>query len=87
MINTTYLKEVRSMAEADFLKIAGESEQFALVNVVPVDGVSGWAIFGPYGVYTSSSGERTFKSLTAAHAKLAAWGIKKFFQVDQLKVY
>jgi len=87
MIIASYLNEVRSMTEADFLQIANGNGQFALVNIVPIDGTSEWAIIGPYGVYTSDKGVRSFGSLGAAHAKLAEWGIKKFFQVEQLKVF
>jgi hypothetical protein len=75
------------MDDQQFLEIAEAGDKFVLVNVAPVDDSSEWTIFGPYGVYASPSGERTFPDLGAAHAQLAKWGIRKFFQVGELKVF
>ena len=82
MIDISYLDQGRAMSEQDFIKIAAGST-FALVNVVSVND-SEWAIFGPYGVYASSAGSRTF-DLATAHTLLAKWGIKRFFQGGDLK--
>lgn len=87
MIDASYLHNVTSMDDQQFEGIAAAGDKFALVNVAPVDGSSEWTIFGPYGVYVSPSGERTFPNLGAAHAQLAKWGIRKFFQVSELKVF
>ncbi|MGN7838502.1 hypothetical protein [Stenotrophomonas sp. 22385] len=87
MIDTSYLEKVMAMNDQEFLEIAEAGEKFVLVNVVPVAGSSEWTIFGPYGVYASSSGKRTFSDLAAAHAQLAKWGISEFFQVGELRVF
>ena len=86
-MDTSYLDKVTTMDEQQFLDIASAGNKFVLVNVVQVDDSKEWAIFGPYGVYVAPSGDRTFPSLVAAHAQLAKWSIRKFFQVGELKVF
>jgi hypothetical protein len=87
VIDTSYLDRVAPMDDRQFEEIAAAGDRFVLVNVVPVEGSSEWAIFGPYGVYRSPSGARTFPDLGATHAQLAKWGIRKFFQIGELKVF
>ncbi|MEX7642516.1 hypothetical protein [Stenotrophomonas maltophilia] len=87
MIDASFLENVVTMDDRQFSDLADAGEKFVLVNVVPIEGSTEWAIFGPYGVYVSPAGNRTFAHLAAAHAQLAQWKIKKFFQVGQLKVF
>ncbi|MFA8630539.1 hypothetical protein QT937_017255 [Xanthomonas campestris pv. campestris] len=87
MIDTTYLDTIITMKEQQFIDIAEAETEFVLINIIPVVDSEKWAIFGPYGVYVSTTGNRAFPNLASAHDQLKTWGIRKFFQVGDLKVF
>ena len=86
MIDPCNIDDCTLMSERKFQEIAAQGLNGPFINVMEIQG-RGWAIFGPFGVYQSAEGKRTFSDPAEVHGILKKWGMTRFVESGKLREF
>jgi hypothetical protein len=87
-MNRQQVEATTEMSAAKFRKIAVESNMTSVIQIQVINiADGGWAILGPFGIYKDVDGTKVFDDLARVHQVLSEWGVRKFLQDGQEKMF
>ena len=87
-MNGLEVEAIHDMGESKFRKMACESNATSVIQIQVIEvSDGGWAILGPFGIYRAPDRTKVFQDLAPVHALLRSWGVRKFLEAGQVKVF